>query len=212
LIRHFYAYSAYGEATTLGPDGGNSIQYTGRENDGTGQQFNRARYYDYLLKQWTSEDPIGLRGGINNRSYVGGNPIAFTDPYGLINYVKAAVAVGNGIIGTVSIAGGAASIVGGISVAPSGVGVPVSVGAIAFGAYRINAGVAAWRRGQQQFFEALRECESEGSWRNVLGLLPFGQHFDDKDETIQSFVQDFLNKPTNKKIIDGLQYGTYGGH
>jgi YD repeat-containing protein len=35
-IANFYAYSPYGQSVTLGPDGGNSLQYTGRENDGTG--------------------------------------------------------------------------------------------------------------------------------------------------------------------------------
>ena len=69
----------------LGPDEGNSLQYTGRENDGTGLYYYRARYYDPLLKQWVSEDPIGLAGGINQRAYVGGNPISFNDPRGLDN-------------------------------------------------------------------------------------------------------------------------------
>lgn len=78
----FYAYSPYGQATSLGPDGGNSLQYTGRENDGTGLYFYRARYYDPMLK-WISDDPIGLAGGINQRAYVGGNPISNTDPMGL---------------------------------------------------------------------------------------------------------------------------------
>ena len=78
-----YAYSPYGEATTLGPDGGNPLQYTGRENDGTGLYYYRARYYDPVLKQWLSEDPIGLAGGINLRQYINSNPISFTDPLGL---------------------------------------------------------------------------------------------------------------------------------
>lgn len=37
-----YAYSPYGETVALGPDKGNSLQYTGRENDG----------YDPELKRW----------------------------------------------------------------------------------------------------------------------------------------------------------------
>ncbi|MGH8248746.1 MAG: RHS repeat domain-containing protein, partial [Gammaproteobacteria bacterium] len=80
---NFYAYSPYGEASTLGPDGGNSLQYTGRENDGTGLYYYRARYYDPVLKRFVSEDPIGLLGGINLYAYVEGNPISSTDPLGL---------------------------------------------------------------------------------------------------------------------------------
>ena len=77
-----YAYSAYGEVAVLGPDGGNSLQYTGRENDGTGLYYYRARTLDPITKRFTSEDPIGIAGGINLYSYVGGNPISYTDPTG----------------------------------------------------------------------------------------------------------------------------------
>lgn len=77
-----YAYSPYGEATTLGPDGGNSLQYTGRENDQTGLYYYRARYYDSVLKRFISEDPIGLEAGPNFYAYVGGNPISRIDPTG----------------------------------------------------------------------------------------------------------------------------------
>ena len=77
-----YAYSAYGEVAVLGPDGGNSLQYTGRENDRTSLYYYRARTFDPVLKRFTSEDPIGIDGGINLYSYVGGDPISYTDPTG----------------------------------------------------------------------------------------------------------------------------------
>jgi len=79
----FYAYSAYGESVSLGADDGNSIQFTGRENDGTGLLYYRARYYDPVLKRFIAEDPIGLRGGLNVYSYARNNPISFRDPFGL---------------------------------------------------------------------------------------------------------------------------------
>ena len=69
------AFSPYGEAVTSGDDQGNSTEYTGRENDETGVYFYRARYYDPILKRWTSEDPIGTAGGINLMGYVGGDPV-----------------------------------------------------------------------------------------------------------------------------------------
>jgi RHS repeat-associated protein len=81
-IGNYYAYSAYGEALALGPDEGNSLQYTGRENDGTGLYYYRARYYDPVLKRFISEDPIGLVGGLNSAAYVGGNPVSYIDPLG----------------------------------------------------------------------------------------------------------------------------------
>jgi len=82
-VQNYYAYSPYGEAQTLGPDDNNPLQYTGRENDKTGLYYYRARYYDPLLKRFISEDPIGLAGGMNVYTYVGGNPVSFTDPEGL---------------------------------------------------------------------------------------------------------------------------------
>ena len=60
---NWYAYSPYGESQSLGPDDGNPLQYTGRENDDTGLYYYRARYYDPVLKRFVSEDPIGLMGG-----------------------------------------------------------------------------------------------------------------------------------------------------
>ena len=81
-IENYYAYTPYGETTALGPDGGNPIQYTARENDGTGLYYYRARYYDSILKIFTSEDPIGLAGGLNSYRYVEGNPVSNADPSG----------------------------------------------------------------------------------------------------------------------------------
>lgn len=62
----------------------NPVQYTGRENDGTGLYYYRNRYYSPLLSRFVSEDPIGLAGGINTYSYVENNPLSFTDPEGLV--------------------------------------------------------------------------------------------------------------------------------
>jgi RHS repeat-associated protein len=84
-----YAFSPYGQTQKVGvenqqPGSENSSQYTGRENDGNGLYFYRARYYDPVLKRFISEDPIGLDGGINSHGYVEGNPISKTDARGLM--------------------------------------------------------------------------------------------------------------------------------
>jgi len=51
--------------------------------DGTGQLYRRNRYYDPLTGRFTQEDPIGLAGGVNLYGFAGGDPVTFTDPFGL---------------------------------------------------------------------------------------------------------------------------------
>lgn len=72
-------YSPYGESASTQQQ----LGYTGRESDGTGLLFYRARYYDPLQKRFVSEDPLGVAGGLNLYGYVGGDPVSFVDPTGL---------------------------------------------------------------------------------------------------------------------------------
>ena len=83
-VQNGYAYTPYGEVQRVGDDDKNPIQYTGRENDGTGLYYYRARYYDAVLKRFISSDPIGLAGGLNTYTYVNGNPVGDIDPLGLM--------------------------------------------------------------------------------------------------------------------------------
>lgn len=83
-IQNSYGYSPYGEAVTVGPDAAkNPVQYASRENDQTGLMFYRPRYYDPVMKRFISSDPIGLAGGMNMYSYVGGDLVRYFDPDGL---------------------------------------------------------------------------------------------------------------------------------
>jgi RHS repeat-associated protein len=78
-----YAYDPYGNTTTSGTNSTNAYQYPGRENDGTGLYFYRARYYQPGFERFSSEDPIDFRGGVNLFEYTRDNPINLTDPCGL---------------------------------------------------------------------------------------------------------------------------------
>jgi RHS repeat-associated protein len=81
-----YAYEPFGRATASGAPSANATQFTGRENDGTGLLFYRARYYSPELGRFLSEDPLGLAGGdANLYAYVGNAPTRSTDPWGLYN-------------------------------------------------------------------------------------------------------------------------------
>ena len=84
VVKTTYTYDPFGNATFSGEASDNPFQYTGRENDGTGLYYYRARYYSPELQRFISEDPIGLRGGKNKYVYVYNRPTMFIDPTGLL--------------------------------------------------------------------------------------------------------------------------------
>ncbi len=77
-----YTYEPFGNTTATGSSA-STYQYTGRENDGTGVYYYRARYYSPTLQRFVSEDPIGIVGGINKYAYTLSNPTTYRDPSGL---------------------------------------------------------------------------------------------------------------------------------
>ncbi len=98
-----WAYTPYGdEAPTLGakrftnettnPTTGSTniapvrfnLRYPGQYFDEeSGLHYNYFRSYDPRTGRYTQSDPIGLDGGFNRFSYVGGNPLQLKDPSGL---------------------------------------------------------------------------------------------------------------------------------
>jgi RHS repeat-associated protein len=78
-----FTYAPFGQTATTGTASTNPVAFTGRENDGTGLYYYRARQYSPSLHRFLTEDPIGLLGGVNLYRYVLDNPISFTDPLGL---------------------------------------------------------------------------------------------------------------------------------
>jgi RHS repeat-associated protein len=79
-----YTYEPFGAASVSGASSANSSQFTGRDNDGTGLMFYRARYYDQRLQRFVAEDPIGFDSGTANlHGYVANTPVNATDPLGL---------------------------------------------------------------------------------------------------------------------------------
>jgi RHS repeat-associated protein len=83
-----YSYDPYGNTMSYAGSSTNVFQYTGRENDANGLYFYRARYYSPSFGRFVSEDPIGFKGGVNQHSYVGDDPIGLSDPLGLMDNYK----------------------------------------------------------------------------------------------------------------------------
>jgi len=78
-----YTYEPFGN-TTISGSSSNAFQFTGRENDGTGLYYYRARYYSPTFQRFVSQDPIGFLGGnADLYSYALNNPINLSDPQGL---------------------------------------------------------------------------------------------------------------------------------
>ncbi|MDX5631167.1 MULTISPECIES: RHS repeat-associated core domain-containing protein [unclassified Brenneria] len=59
------------------------LRYAGQYADSeTGLHYNLFRYFDPVVGRFTTQDPVGLRGGLNLYAYVK-NPLTWIDPLGL---------------------------------------------------------------------------------------------------------------------------------
>ncbi len=77
------SYGAFGNTLTTTGSSPNRLKYTGREDDGTGLYYYRARYYDPQIGRFISEDPMGFGAGdVNFYQYTSNNPVNANDPSG----------------------------------------------------------------------------------------------------------------------------------
>ncbi|MGH3577795.1 MAG: RHS repeat-associated core domain-containing protein, partial [Mycobacterium sp.] len=81
-VTQSYSYGPFGNLLNA-PTDSNPFQYTGRENDGDGLLYYRARYYNPGWGRFVSADPAGFGGGINPFVYAGNDPVNSGDPTGL---------------------------------------------------------------------------------------------------------------------------------
>jgi RHS repeat-associated protein len=56
------------------------------KRDRSGLEYRRNRQYDPSAGRFTQEDPIGLAGGLNAYGFAAGDPITFSDPFGLCGH------------------------------------------------------------------------------------------------------------------------------
>jgi|CXWL01.1.fsa_nt_gi RHS repeat-associated protein len=82
-IKASYTYEPFGKAAVSGASS-NSLRFTGREDDGTGLYYYRARYYSAALHRFLTEDPMRFGGGDGNfYAYLNSDPLNASDPLGL---------------------------------------------------------------------------------------------------------------------------------
>jgi len=89
-IQTQYTYEPFGYASQTGSVNTNSYKYTGREDDGSGLYYYRARHYHPRLQRFISEDPIGFWGeDMNVYGFVQNNSMNWIDPLGLLSWQDA---------------------------------------------------------------------------------------------------------------------------
>ena len=194
-------YDAWGMITLDTNPGFQPFGFAGGLWDGqTGLVRFGARDYDPAVGRWTTKDPVGFAGGSANLyNYVDNQPVNQTDSYGLYNPVKGLAALLNYANALRLWGTGAAKILltGGLNTA--------------WGVWNFNSGLAAFNRAYQQAQEAWCESWADASWKNLHGILPFGQHFDDLSEPMwYQFYWDLIhNRPTSMWDLI-KEFGTLG--
>ena len=175
-----YAYEPFGTTSANGISS-NSFEYSGRENDDTGVDFYRMRYYCPRTHRFISRDPLQLIGGdINYYAYSGNNPIRFRDPWGLDRSECTATANWNGLIASAgNVAYGQVKIVAGISLVTvgtaadvTGIGALLGVPAQVYGTYQLTTGAARTAKGFIGVYRSALECSNESFADAAARLLP----------------------------------------
>jgi RHS repeat-associated protein len=75
-------FGAFNNVVELGPESWEGSLLEDKVEQ-TFTQYRRNRYYDPVTGRFTQPDPIGLAGGINDYGFAAGDPVNYSDPFGL---------------------------------------------------------------------------------------------------------------------------------
>lgn len=155
----------YDKSSNYGPDDDRFTwvgSFLATKFDNSGLIYMRNRYYDPGSGRFTQEDPIGLAGGLNVYGFAQGDPVNFSDPFGLCpiekplcHWIKAALIAAGTDLGAM-LGGGAGLLTGPGAVVASPAG---AIGGAALGA---GAGLAAGELVESKFFSNQGEGAGSG--------------------------------------------------
>jgi len=141
---------------------------------------------------------------VHDRINVQNNPVNYFDPYGLINPVKMGVGFINALRGVKGMGNAVGTFVTGTVAVPFTAGIS-GPSAYAIGAAQFAMGFANLNRGVGQMSEGYDESACQSSTKNLLGLLPFGQKYDDAlepsmGEYFEGVWDKFVTNPIDTAI------------
>jgi len=164
------------------------------KRDASGLEYKRNRVYDPQTGRFTQEDPIGLAGGVNAYGFANGDPVNFSDPFGL-NPCKdssawtecLAQALANwgahhgGVLGGLALNTGAALNAGfeasGVNAAASA-GDAIGSGRLGEGGVGLALSIGPMRPGKAALSLLIKDAvDNPGNWR-----------------TVGRFIEDAVNK------------------
>ena len=197
----------FGEMVLAATDGQQPLRFPGQYSDlETGYNYNYFRDYDPTLGRYIQSDPIGLMGGVNTFGYVRGNPILRYDPYGLVDYVDAAISTGGIIFGGAEFAAGSFGLVVNSALVGTGVGAPIGVpgwlgssALVAHGSYNILDSY-------QSLMNALNETNHAGPL-SQFGQALFGESGAEYGKVLDTALSVRGALTSGKGFIDGLLNG-----
>ncbi len=201
-----YTYDPFGAVSSTGTANASPYRYAGREDDSTGLDYYRARYYSPTQARFISQDPAGMSGGGPNLyAYTGNDPTDMTDPTGMFGLGGLGMFISNSAAGALNtMTFGISNQIAGVSgkCAGPGYGFGSFAGAFAFGP--IGEGAAA--------FEGATAAEGAAAEGGAIAKGSAGPSFIGFEEGAPVIVPKGAHGPLPTRS-PGMQFeGGSGGH